>query len=119
MSKYAASQAPKCPFCNGEMRIATSKTDRSRGRRFWKCNTSYGTLYCAGFLWDDEINNRHLMKENEPTRGAEEDEVKKPTRLQGANVNFENGIRDMLLVICGFLLLICVLLIMNLVMNLI
>ncbi|CAB4276972.1 unnamed protein product [Prunus armeniaca] len=41
MSKSVASQAPKCLFCNGEMRIATSKTDKSRGRRFWKCNTSY------------------------------------------------------------------------------
>ncbi|PQQ17899.1 hypothetical protein Pyn_31530 [Prunus yedoensis var. nudiflora] len=81
-------QAPRCQFCNGEMRLGISKTDRTCGRRFWKCTRSYGTLYCAGFIWDDEpITFNQASRENEAVRGGEgingylEDELQKPKKL--------------------------------------
>ncbi|KAI5314073.1 hypothetical protein L3X38_043249 [Prunus dulcis] len=82
-------QAPRCQFCNGKMRLGISKKDRTRGRRFGKCTRSYGTLYCAGFIWDDEpIRFNQASRENEAVRGCEgingclEDELQKPKQLQ-------------------------------------
>ncbi|CAL8998825.1 unnamed protein product [Prunus brigantina] len=71
-------QAPRCQFCNSEMRLRISKTVRTRGRRFWKCTRSYvRTLYCAGFIWDDEpIRFNQGSRENEAVRGADEEEYK-------------------------------------------
>ncbi|VVA28332.1 Hypothetical predicted protein [Prunus dulcis] len=64
-------QAPRCQFYNGEMRLGISKTDRTRGRRFWKCTRSYGTLYWDGFIWDDEqIRFNQASRENEAVRGG-------------------------------------------------
>ncbi|CAL9019408.1 unnamed protein product [Prunus brigantina] len=45
-------QAPRCQFCNSEMRLGISKTDRTRGRRFWKCTRSYvsANLFLEHFI---------------------------------------------------------------------
>ncbi|CAB4304079.1 unnamed protein product [Prunus armeniaca] len=62
MSNYG--QAPRCQFCNSEMRLGISKTNSTRGRRFWKCSRSY--------QYQDAIANK---EEYEDEQGEYEEEM--------------------------------------------
>ncbi|KAL6272425.1 hypothetical protein ACE6H2_023117 [Prunus campanulata] len=46
-------QTKRCPYCGAAMVLRISKSDKNRGKPFWKCLTSYGATNCNGFEWVD------------------------------------------------------------------
>ncbi|PQQ09176.1 hypothetical protein Pyn_10122 [Prunus yedoensis var. nudiflora] len=52
-SSSSAAQTKRCPYCGAAMVLRVSKSEKNRGKPFWKCLTSYGATSCNGFEWVD------------------------------------------------------------------
>ncbi|CAL9030438.1 unnamed protein product, partial [Prunus brigantina] len=52
-SSSSPAQTKRCQYCGAAMVLRVSKSDKNRGKPFWKCLTSYGATSCNGFEWVD------------------------------------------------------------------
>ncbi|PQQ14364.1 hypothetical protein Pyn_38980 [Prunus yedoensis var. nudiflora] len=52
-SSSSTAQTKRCQYCGVAMVLRVSKSDKNRGKPFWKCLTCFGASSCNGFKWVD------------------------------------------------------------------
>ncbi|CAL9029108.1 unnamed protein product, partial [Prunus brigantina] len=52
-SSSSPAQTWRCRYCGAAMVLRVLKSDKNRGKPFWKCLTSYGATSCNEFEWVD------------------------------------------------------------------
>ncbi|CAL8993159.1 unnamed protein product [Prunus brigantina] len=83
-SSSSPAQTKRCQYCGAAMVLRVSKSDKNRGKPFWKCLTSYGATSCNGFEWVDVTS-------------AEADQ--QPDTYDATILNMLKSIKDLVLVL--------------------
>ncbi|CAL8989455.1 unnamed protein product, partial [Prunus brigantina] len=63
-SSSSPAQTRRCRYCGAVMVLRVSKSDKNRGKPFWKYLISYGATSCNEFEWVDVTSAEAEQQDN-------------------------------------------------------